>query len=646
MTAVIYARYSSDNQREESIEGQIRECTAYAEKNGITVVKHYIDRALSAKTDNRPDFQQMIKDSEKRLFDIVLVWKLDRFARNRYDSAHYEYQLERNHVKLVSATEPISDSPAGIMVKSMLTGMAEYYSAELSEKVVRGMTENVLKGKYNGGTVPIGFEVDKEKFFQVDPLKAPFVVEAFQRYNEGATMKELMNWLNDSGVTTNRNQKFTYNSVQTLLTNKRYIGENHFKDIVMPDSIPAIVDKDLFEEVQQKIKKNSRAPARHKAEDDYLLTTKLFCGMCGAMMFGECGTGRNKVVHHYYKCATAKRFKTCKKKPLTLIVARDDARELADRLLPLEQPVVHRPHGGEKMVFAVLGANGLSTLALLALALRQSRPYAPDAQTLAFAHLSHLAAFAARWLPMGTAWMLVATGWLFCISLARSAAQVAHYTVWRTDAQLGSRGGLLHRYEMRLCRAHLNYADLRRSPVTRALHYCPVFVTAGSCAPELPLFVWKEGTPLLQELLPGVALPPDTAPDITRRSKIYFLPAGLPLGLCLLLTAVSSTTLPTLTLPLLVLDLFFAALLAAAFVGYRREGAWMQNDHLTLRRQKGFHLHCVCALHPDLCLTVQQSPWAVAAHRANLTLIFPGRLKQKVRSVALTELAFLQQAER
>ena len=314
MTAVIYARYSSDNQREESIEGQIRECTAYAEKNGITVVKHYIDRALSAKTDNRPDFQQMIKDSEKRLFDIVLVWKLDRFARNRYDSAHYEYQLERNHVKLVSATEPISDSPAGIMVKSMLTGMAEYYSAELSEKVVRGMTENVLKGKYNGGTIPIGFKVDEEKFFQVDPLKAPFVVEAFQRYNDGATMKELMNWLNDSGVTTNRNQKFTYNSVQKLLTNKRYIGENHFKDIVMPDSIPAIVDKDLFEEVQLKIKKNSRAPARHKAEDDYLLTTKLFCGMCGAMMFGECGTGRNKVVHHYYKCSTAKRFKTCKKK--------------------------------------------------------------------------------------------------------------------------------------------------------------------------------------------------------------------------------------------------------------------------------------------------------------------------------------------
>ena len=148
MIAVIYARYSSDSQREASIEGQLRDCKDYAEKNGITVVGTYIDRAYSAKTDDRPDFQRMIKDSAKKIFDVVLVWKLDRFARNRYDSAHYEYQLERNHVKLVSATEPISDGPAGIMVKSMLTGMAEYYSAELSEKVVRGMTENALKGIY------------------------------------------------------------------------------------------------------------------------------------------------------------------------------------------------------------------------------------------------------------------------------------------------------------------------------------------------------------------------------------------------------------------------------------------------------------------------------------------------------------------
>ena len=135
MTAVIYARYSSDNQREESIEGQIRECTAYAEKNGITIVKHYIDRAISAKTDNRPEFQQMIKDSDKKLFDIVLVWKLDRFARNRYDSARYKTQLKKNGVKLMSATEIISEGPEGIILESVLEGYAEYYSADLAENV-------------------------------------------------------------------------------------------------------------------------------------------------------------------------------------------------------------------------------------------------------------------------------------------------------------------------------------------------------------------------------------------------------------------------------------------------------------------------------------------------------------------------------
>ena len=135
MTAVIYARYSSDNQREESIEGQIRECTAYAEKNGITIVKHYIDRAISAKTDNRPEFQRMIQDSREKLFDIVLVWKLDRFARNRYDSAQYKNILKKNGVRVVSANEAISDSSEGILMESILEGFAEYFSADLAEKV-------------------------------------------------------------------------------------------------------------------------------------------------------------------------------------------------------------------------------------------------------------------------------------------------------------------------------------------------------------------------------------------------------------------------------------------------------------------------------------------------------------------------------
>ena len=179
MTAVIYARYSSDNQREESIEGQIRECTAYAEKNGITVVKHYIDRAISAKTDNRPEFQQMIKDSDKKLFDIVLVWKLDRFARNRYDSARYKTQLKKNGVKLMSATEIISEGPEGIILESVLEGYAEYYSADLCRKGhVRGhdgeRPERPSFCSGGRGTLSATRWIQRRPpNFDIDPLAAP-----------------------------------------------------------------------------------------------------------------------------------------------------------------------------------------------------------------------------------------------------------------------------------------------------------------------------------------------------------------------------------------------------------------------------------------------------------------------------------------
>ena len=314
MTAVIYARYSSDNQREESIEGQIRECTAYAEKNGITIVKHYIDRAISAKTDNRPEFQQMIKDSDKKLFDIVLVWKLDRFARNRYDSARYKTQLKKNGVKLMSATEIISDGPEGIILESVLEGYAEYYSADLSEKVIRGMTENALKGKFSGGAIPFGYTINADRRFEIDPLTAPFVAEAFQRYNDGQTMREIRDWLNEKGIKNKRGGPMTFNVIQHMLSNRRYIGELKYRDVLIPDAIPSIVSAELFNDVQEKMLKNKKAPARRKAEDDYLLTTKLFCGYCGALMFGESGTSRTGEVHRYYKCATAKKHKGCKKK--------------------------------------------------------------------------------------------------------------------------------------------------------------------------------------------------------------------------------------------------------------------------------------------------------------------------------------------
>lgn len=335
MKAVIYARYSSDNQREESIEGQILECTAFAEKNSITILRHYIDRAFSAKTDNRPEFQNMIKDSAQGLFDIVLVWKLDRFSRNRYDSAHYKAILKKNKVKVVSATEKISEGSEGILMESILEGFAEYYSADLSEKIVRGMTENALKCKYNGGGQTIGYVIDEEQYFQIDALTAPLVLEAFKMYDKGATMKEICDWMNAQGFRNSRGNPISFNSVEKLLKNRRYLGEYRYRDILVPDGIPQIVPQDLFDRVQARMEKNKKSPARFKAEDEYILSGKLFCGYCGEPMVGESGTGRNGV-HHYYKCTSIKRKKkscekaTVKKQWLEELIIREIKRFLDD----------------------------------------------------------------------------------------------------------------------------------------------------------------------------------------------------------------------------------------------------------------------------------------------------------------------------
>lgn len=351
MNAVIYARFSSDRQREESIEGQIRECRAYADKNGLTVIDTYIDRAKSASkdTEKREDFLRMIRDSSRRLFDTVLVWKLDRFARSRFDSAHYKNILKKNGVKVVSATEHIAEGPEGIILESMLEGMAEYYSAELAEKIRRGQTENALKGSRNGGTPPFGYLMVDHRL-QPDPATAPVALEIFKHYAEGATIKEIIAELTRRGIRTRTGQNFKYSSFSSLLKNRTYVGEFRYRDTVIPGGVPAIVPQDIFDRVQIRVEKNRHAPAMAKASDKYLLTTKLFCGECGRMMAGESGTSKTGKVHHYYKCGNAKRKKTCSKKAVkkdwienlvvrqTLLMLADSAlmERLIDRLLELQ----------------------------------------------------------------------------------------------------------------------------------------------------------------------------------------------------------------------------------------------------------------------------------------------------------------------
>ena len=307
MKAVIYARYSSDSQREESIEGQLRECTEYAERNGITILRSYIDRALSARTADRPEFQNMIKDSEQKLFGVVLIWKLDRFSRDRYDSAHYKHILKKNGVKVVSAKEHISEGPEGIILEAMLEGYAEFYSAELSEKIHRGQKENALKGKNNGGGVPLGYLLDKKaQKLVIDPVTAPLVVEIFEKYADGKSVRSIVEDFNVRGLRTKKGQPFNINSFSSLLKNRKYIGEYRYQDVIIPGGVPAILSDDLFYRVQARLEKNKRAPATAKADVDYLLTTKLFCGLCERMMIGESGTSHTGDKHYYYKCAGAK----------------------------------------------------------------------------------------------------------------------------------------------------------------------------------------------------------------------------------------------------------------------------------------------------------------------------------------------------
>ena len=232
MKAVIYARFSSDKQNEASIEGQLRECSEYARYNDIQIVGDYIDRAFSAKTDNRPNFQKMIKDSAKHLFELVIVWKLDRFARNRFDSAYYKNVLKKNGVRVVSAKECISQGADGILLESVLEGYAEYYSAELSEKVKRGMTENALKAKANGVRAPFGYYVDNEDHYQIDESLAPVVKEIYTLYLDGMRVKDIARLMNSRGIK-NRGFTMNYNSVFRILTNRKYIGEYKFGDVII-----------------------------------------------------------------------------------------------------------------------------------------------------------------------------------------------------------------------------------------------------------------------------------------------------------------------------------------------------------------------------------------------------------------------------
>lgn len=317
MNAVVYARYSSHRQGEQSIEGQLAEAQKFASTHGLTIIHEYCDRAMTGRNDNREEFQQMLSDATKHAFDALIVWKTDRIGRNKEEIALNKYHLKKNGVKIYYVAEAIPDSPEGIILESVIEGMAAYYSEQLSQNVKRGMRASAGKAQFIGGNLPLGYYVDEEKHFQIDPKTAPTVKLIYDLYAEGKSVSEVVAILNKRGLRTKTGRQFTINSLSTILKNEMYIGTYTFKDeIRIEGAVPAIVDEETFYKVRELRRYNQTAAGHKNPDADYLLTDKLFCGRCGSKMVGVSGTSKTNNRYHYYYCTDRLKKHGCRKKPV------------------------------------------------------------------------------------------------------------------------------------------------------------------------------------------------------------------------------------------------------------------------------------------------------------------------------------------
>lgn len=332
--AVAYARYSSDNQRQESIDAQVRAIKEYCKKNEILLMHVYVDEAVSATSDQREEFLQMIEDAKKGSFQLCIVHKLDRFARNRYDSAFYRRELEKCGVKVLSVLEQLDDSPESIILESVLEGMAEYYSKNLAREVRKGLNENALVAKHNGGIAPLGYNVTAEHGYEINPVEAQAVKMIFDLYCKGYGYNLICKELNQKGLKTKTGRPFGKGSIADILRNEKYIGRYVWNKRLSkksgnrqykPDdqitridgALPAIISKETWNKVQKILQTRKRKP-RHNQSYYYLLTGKLECADCGSAFVGsgyEYGRGKKK--NYQYSCNGRLRHKCeCINKPI------------------------------------------------------------------------------------------------------------------------------------------------------------------------------------------------------------------------------------------------------------------------------------------------------------------------------------------
>jgi site-specific DNA recombinase len=336
-TVAVYMRYSSHNQREESLDAQLRACREYAGRKGLQIVATYSDSAKSGMNADREEFLRMIEDSEKGQFKYLLVHKLDRFSRDKYDAVTYKRKLKVNGVSVLSVTENLDDSPESVILESLLEAMAQYYSGNLAREVMKGMKESAYQCTHLGGTPPLGYDIGPDRKYVVNEVEAQIVRTIFEQYASGVGYNQILRHLNGMGYRTKRGNPFAKNSLYSILENEKYVGTFIFnrkleKDvsgkrnpqwkpredwIVIEGGIPAIVDKETFEKVQKKLEFNACNGGRFKAREIYLLSGSVFCGECGSSMYGNTRKcGRNKSRYSSYRCSNRANHKGCANKEL------------------------------------------------------------------------------------------------------------------------------------------------------------------------------------------------------------------------------------------------------------------------------------------------------------------------------------------
>lgn len=309
---VIYARYSSHNQKEESIEQQVEECMAFAAMNNIKITQVYADKAISGRTDKRPQFQRMMRDAEKRSFTVVIAYKSNRIARDMLSALKYEDRLSKYGIETLYAKEEFGNTAAGRFALRTMMNVNQFYSENMAEDIRRGMRDNAENCKVNGA-LPLGYVRGSDGRYAINSAEAAIVREIFAKVLDGVSFADIANDLNGRGIKTKQGNLWNKNSFHRMLANDVYIGVYRHSGYVKEDGVPPILEKGVFYAMQKHLETKKNPRGKHRETNDYLLTGKLYCGHCKALMVGVSGTSKTGVKHYYYSCNTRRTGGGCKK---------------------------------------------------------------------------------------------------------------------------------------------------------------------------------------------------------------------------------------------------------------------------------------------------------------------------------------------